>query len=131
MAQKWYQKATVQAALAGGFFAIVAAIITGMFILFANGDQRVIEIHVLEKNTSQPVEGALVEIGETSGHSNQRGFFSFSTGEPETDTVDIRISRYRYNPFEVRLTLDSLSKTNLFYLTKPLVYDSLHVGERS
>ncbi len=31
MAQKWYQKATVQAAIAGGVFIILAALISGFF----------------------------------------------------------------------------------------------------
>ena len=38
MPQKWYQKATVQAAIAGGVFVVIAAIITGLFSVSIRND---------------------------------------------------------------------------------------------
>lgn len=39
MAQKWYEKATVQAAIAGGFFVLLAAVITTLLPLYLNNNR--------------------------------------------------------------------------------------------
>jgi hypothetical protein len=60
MSAKWYQKATVQSALATGFFVLVAAIVSGIFLLKSN-DRDISQI-TSSTPAADPLAGAVTSV---------------------------------------------------------------------
>jgi len=92
MSAKWYQKATVQSALATGFFVLVAAIVSGIFLLKSNdrdisqitsstpaadplaGAVTSVQIERIDVEPSQPVVGDRIEFTVKVRNNTNRQF---------------------------------------------------------
>ncbi len=104
MAQKWSQKATVQAAIAGaivtGVFGIVIALINILGYSIVNSDNSPQDLHVkIDTNIMQGSNGGESNLAENRSDNVHKSFrFANLPHDPELVTILQKKLAYKYKP---------------------------------